>query len=172
MKHLSLFFFAMLLFQGSAEAQVNSETSGIEVMALTISAARMDEISLKINRQNSASASPVDFSVYDRVESGLIMISARPYSNITLRIPPEAGLVNQFGETSALTNLRIIHGNSGVPDTMNLLSPGGCSELMIPETGIIYLRIGGTLKSSEPLRGVYTGFLDLKCKDQNDDRPD
>lgn len=172
MKHLIPFFFAILILQNSAAAQVNSEVNGIDVMSVTVSVERIDEISLKINRQQGkspSSVSSVDYSVYDQTESGLIMISARPYSNITIRIPPEAGLVNQYGESSSLTNLRILYGSSDSPDTMNLLSPGGCSELMIPETGTIYLRVGGALKSKEPLRGIYTGSLDLECKENSDD---
>lgn len=166
-----LIFFAILIISlpGITLAQTAHEDTRMKFMATVLPSVSVESVDVMIAINESESVNEVDLTPFVE-QSGLIVISGTPYSEFRFRIPLETDLSNQFSERAILTDYRFIAGEDQNPDTMEMISPSACNEITIPESGTLYIRVGGTLQAEEKesdLRGIYTGTLSIDCETES-----
>lgn len=163
MKYLSVLFQVLFFIPLLLSAQSGSEDVQLEIMASVVPSDDADNINIKINAMGTHGYETFEFSPFQQ-NSGVIMISGSPYSTLDIQIPRQTFLENQFGEEITLTDYQMITGPDKNADAMDVLSPAGCIELTIPESGHLFIRVGGSLETDNSLRGVYTGTLSIECE--------
>jgi len=154
-----------LLFLVIISPAINAQNGGMDIMATVVNPDSVHSIDVKISVPSGFDGEFLEISLFDG-KSGVVVISGRPYSKFDLAIPSESELRNQFGESAHLQNLRLMKGENRDVESMDVLTPATCSELMIPESGRVYLRVGGTVESEDSLRGFYLGKLNFDCADR------
>jgi len=153
----------LISITGISLAQSGQSDSGINIMATVVPSASVESIDIVVNISGQKSSGELDLSPFGE-QGGLIVLSGTPYSEFTFNVPLETVLRNQYGDEAILTEYRFIAGENEDPDSMDMISPAECNEITIPESGVLYIRIGGKLESEEnELRGIYTGTLSLEC---------
>jgi len=164
MKALAIFFFVFLISQNLLFAQDTQQEPRLEVMTSVASSLVLDNIELMIIVPNDFTEDIYQFS--SGVEnSGTLMITGTPYSDFELSIPSETSFENQYGMAAVMEDFQLVSGTEPDSEVMEVISPSECSELTIPESGQLYISIGGSLESEDQLRGVYTGAISLACSD-------
>lgn len=160
-KALFLYLLTLLAYQ-IGYSQGSDKTGSMAVMASVVSNESMDSVPLKISISGDHNEPELTLSLSDKESAGLIF-TGTPYASVNLHIPSEQVVANQFGQSARVKDFQLIYGNSEDQTAMDVVSPGSCNELMIPETGRMYIRIGATVISESDLKGVYTGSVDFEC---------
>lgn len=162
MNRAFLLFFISLLTGQIGFTQSNANSQSITVMATVISSASMDSVPLKISISGAQNESELTLTLSDK-ESAEMILTGTPYGSVNVQIPSEQVVTNQFGQTARVKDFQLSYGNSEDQAAMDVVAPGSCSELMIPETGHLFFRIGATVTSESELKGVYTGSANFEC---------
>lgn len=162
MKTLAIFFLVFLISPNLVWAQENQQEPRLEVMTSVASSLVLDNIELMILVPDDFTENSFKFSSNEE-NSGIIMITGTPYSEFEMRIPAETSFENQYGMTAVMEDYQLMSGTEPESEVMEVISPSECSEMTMPESGELYISIGGNLESENPLRGVYTGVLSLEC---------
>lgn len=162
MKLAVLSFVIALMACQPGFTQTGGKTGSMEIMATVVSSNSMDSVSVKISISSDHKESDLRLSPSDE-EGATMIITGTPYESIKLEIPSEKNVANQYGVSATAKDFQLIYGNSENQTPMDVFSPGSCNELMIPETGQIYVKIGATVTSESELKGVYTGSVDFEC---------
>lgn len=165
MKYLTFSVLIFLIIPESLWAQENEQEPRLDVMTSVASSLLLDKIELMIFIPNDFTENSYQFSSGDE-NSGLIMISGRPYSEFELGIPDQTVFENQFGMPAVMDDYQLMWGAESEPELMEVVSPSECSVLTMPEAGEMYIRIGGIVEAEDMLRGVYTGTISLSCPDE------
>jgi hypothetical protein len=165
MKYLTFIALFFLIIPELLQAQESEQQPRLDVMTSVASSQLLGNIELMIFIPNDFSENSYRFSSGED-NSGLIMISGRPYSEFELGIPDETAFENQFGMSAVLDDYQLMWGAEPDSDLMEVISPSECSEMTVPESGELYIRIGGTVETEDRLRGVYTGTISLSCTDE------
>lgn len=162
----SVLFFLLFACQGNA--QDSSTNSRLDVMATVIDGDTFDSVGVKFTAED-LSANEIELSPNENPGSNLVL-SGTPYSKIHLKVPSSASLSHPSGKKAELKNIRLLAGKSGNTSAMEVLSPGECNELTVPESGQIQVRIGAKIHSGTELGGTYFGTLDFQCVSRSDEK--
>ncbi|CAN5279402.1 hypothetical protein BH23BAC3_BH23BAC3_06050 [soil metagenome] len=163
MKTLAIFFLVFLISPNLLFAQDTQHEPRLEVMTSVASSLVLDKIELMILLPDDTENS-YQFSSGEE-NSGMLMITGTPFSDFEMRITSETSFENQHGMTAVMEDYQLMSGSEPDSEVMEVISPSECSQMTMPESGELYIRIGGTVEAEEMLRGVYTGTLSLSCTD-------
>jgi len=164
MKTLAIFFLVILISPNLFLAQDTQQEPRLEVMTSVASSLVLDNIELMILLPDDFTENSYQFSSGEE-NSGMLMITGTPYSEFELSIPSESSFENQYGMIAVMEDYQLMSGTEPDPELMEVISPSECSQITMPESGELYIRVGGTVEAEEMLRGVYTGSLSLSCTD-------
>lgn len=168
MKEISSLFLILIFIPLALPAQSDRVDNRIAIMETAVPASELESISLSILFTEQPEAESFEISPFDD-ESGVIMITGRPYSDFEFRIPSEANLVNQHDEEAKLRDFQMMRGPDRSSDLMEVVAPSQCVEATIPESGHLYIRVGGTVASDATLRGTFSGSLNIECEADRDE---
>lgn len=168
MKKTAGILLVLILIPCLLPAQNDRPDNRIAIMETAVSAADLESISVSILITEQPEADLLEISPFDD-ESGVIMITGRPYSEFEFKIPSEMALVNQHGEEAKLLDLQMMRGPERSSDLMEVVTPSLCAEAVIPESGHLYIRVGGTVASDKTLRGTFSGSLNIDCGADRDE---
>lgn len=163
-KALFLYLLALLAYQ-IGFSQGSDKTGSMAIMASVVSSKSMNSVPLKISVSGAETISELTLTLSEK-ESAQMIFTGTPYGTVNIQIPSEQVVANQFGQTARVKDFQLIYGNSEDQTAMDVVSPGSCNKLMIPETGRIYIRIAATVRSESELEGVYTGSADFECSSE------
>lgn len=161
MKPVWLMLLSLIFVAGVSIAQNNPARSQLEIMRAVVNSESVDSVEVKLSvKENGGEMFDISPNV---PHSATMIITGTPYSKIHLKVPSATVLRHPSGREAELRNIRLLAGNSKVPTSMDVLSPGECNELSVSETGQIYIRIGARITGGEPLKGIYIGRLHFDC---------
>lgn len=162
MKTLTIFLLVFLIFPNLIFAQDTQQEPRLEVMTSVAASVLLDNIEIMILLPDDFSENSIKFSSGEE-NSGMLMITGTPYSDFEIRILSETSFENQYGMTAIMEDYQLMSGTEPDSEIMEVISPSECSLMTMPESGQLYISIGGNLESESSLRGVYTGTLSLDC---------
>ncbi|MFO7846402.1 MAG: hypothetical protein R6V27_07565 [Balneolaceae bacterium] len=147
-------------------AQDTENEVAMKVMATVITGTTIDSIPLQMDTKGELDTKELQVELSDE-GSAVVLISGRPYSEIELRRPAEFKFKNQFGDSASVNDIQMLVGETDNPEEMDIAGPSLCDAYTVPESGQLIVRIGATIRSEERIRGIYTGEVDLKCRDDD-----
>lgn len=138
---------------------------------MQISATVVDGMILGVNNVN------IHFDVKEISESYRISpsdgaaatysIYSSPGRIVSITFKDSVLLFNPSGDTLKLDDFSLLIGDSNNPDEMEPILPIDCTNLIVPDNGKLYLRIGGSFSGTITTKGLYTGNIniDSRCLD-------
>lgn len=158
----------LLIFTVSTDLMGQSEvqTTQIDVMATMVNENSANAVPLKIPVAENTPGKTVEISPTE-TNSGVVILSGTPYSTVNVRIPKKTIIKNEFGDDAELGKFKLLAGEFDNPSQMDIVTPSVCGEMSIPESGLLYIRVGGTISSDRELRGTYTGEIGFDCDSES-----
>lgn len=159
----------ILLLSLSTTVHLYAQKSSAATMQVSVTVT--DGITLGVENLNiyltvdeilkSYSISPMDDN------AATYSIYSTPGRNVSITFENPVILSNSLGDILELSNFILLIGDNNNPIEMTPISPMDCTNLRIPDNGMLYLRIGGTFSGSITTKGLYSGNfnLDSGCMD-------